>query len=168
MLAVFLTALLMHPVHETVTEMEWNPQTRRLEVAMRLDAIDEQWLRKRATRTPTPADPGNWELAYLRRHFRISEPPQKGKPDATKYRWIGRDEDKGHVWWFFELEPADRDPPQWIEHRVLFEKESNQANRILLLGTVPARTLILTMQRPRASLIPTEGHDPTSSPATGR
>ncbi len=35
----------MHPVHETVTEVQWNFKTHRMEVAVRLAAEDERWIR---------------------------------------------------------------------------------------------------------------------------
>ena len=42
-----LFSALLHPVHETVAEVEWNADTNRIEVALRLDALDEQWLAKK-------------------------------------------------------------------------------------------------------------------------
>ena len=166
MFACLLVALVMHPVHETVAEVEWNPDSGRLEVALRFDAIDEQWLKRR--HASRHQDEGGWQTAYVRQRFRITELPAKGEPDETKYRWIGRDEDRGHVWWFFEIEPADKEPPEWIEQRVLLEKEDNQVNRVLLLGRVPKQTLILTMQRPRASLKQAQLHESESHARDGR
>lgn len=166
MLGVFLLTLLMHPVHESVAEVEWNRDTCRLEVALRLDALDEQYLSRRS-----PQDKGEedqWQIEYLRRHFRIASVPAEGEPDPSTYRWIGRDEDRGHVWWYFEIEPADKQPPDWIEQRVLFEKEANHANRVVLLGSVPKRTFILTMQRPKAFLNQAGNDEPESTPQIGR
>ncbi len=166
MLGFFLAALLMHPVHETVAEIEWNPETGRLEVALRLDALDEQWLRKRVPQDRQSE--GQWELAYLKSRCRIAAPPEENGVDPTTYRWIGRDEERGHVWWYFEIEPGDKQPPTWIEQRVLFEKEQNQANRVVVLGGVPKRTLVLTMQRPKAFLNQAGNDEPDSTPQTGR
>jgi hypothetical protein len=166
MFAFLLVSLVMHPVHETVAEVEWNSDQGRLEVALRIDAIDEQWLKRR--HASQHRGDGAWQTAYLRQRFRISELPAEGEPDEAKYRWIGRDEDRGHVWWFFEIEPPGRKPPSWIEQRVLLEKEDNQVNRVLLLGRVPKQTLILTMQQPRASLKQAKEHESESPVRAGR
>ena len=166
MLGFLLVAVMMHPVHETVAEIEWNPETHRLEVALRLDALDEQWLRRRATKSQPTED--HWELNYVKSRFRTAEPPAENDIDSIAYRWLGRDEERGHVWWYFEIEPFDKQPPAWIEHRVLFEKEENQANRVVLLGGVPKRTLILTMQRPKAFLNQAGNDESDSNPQTGR
>lgn len=145
-----LVSLLLHPFHETVAEVEWNRETARLEVALRMDLIDEQWLR-RAVRQGIPSD-DNWEVIYLRSRFRVSEPPEPGQPDTTKYKWIGRDEERGHVWWYFEIEPPDHMRPRWLENRMLFEKEKDQINRVVVLGGEVKQTLVLTARRPRGEL----------------
>ena len=70
MFAVLTFAALLHPVHETVSELEWNAKTGRLEVALRLDALDEQWLREQTD--GRASDVAGWVLPYLRQKFRIS------------------------------------------------------------------------------------------------
>lgn len=174
MFGFLLIGALLHPVHETVAEIEWNAQSQCLEVAIRLDVLDEQWLRRRAAK---PSDSravkdGNeserWELVYLRNRFRISEIPGKDKPDDATYRWIGRDQQRGHVWWYFEIEPGDKLPPAWLVHRVLFEKESNQANRVVMLGEAPKRSFILNKQRPKVFLQQNDQNEPNTTPQSGR
>lgn len=157
---------MLHPVHETVAEVEWNRDSGRLEVALRLDALDEQWLRKRMGSTKVRE--GEWEIAYLHNRFRISDRPREGEADSVVYRWVGRDEDRGHVWWYFEVVPADKKVPAWIENRVLFEKGENHAHRLVILGAVPKRTLLLTMQSPRAPWKQAENDESESDATTGR
>lgn len=148
---LLLISLLVHPVHETVAEIEWNAETRRLEVALRLDALDEQWLRKRHQKgEPNVA---KWALPYLQERFRIAPlPKDKQQPDSTTYHWVGRDEEGAHVWWFFEIATADQQPPTVIEQRMLWQREENYTHRILVLDQVPRRSLTLTIQRPKANL----------------
>lgn len=150
MSAILLFAALIHPVHETVAEVEWNPKTERLEVALRLDALDEQWLRKRAD--GDAEDVAAWALPYLRDRFRISERPKKNEQDRTAYRWIGRQAEGSHVWWFFEIGPEDKQRPSWIDVRLLLERERNYTNRILILDQAPRRSLTLTIEKPKANL----------------
>ena len=149
MFPILLVALL-HPVHETVSEVEWNPTSRRLEVAMRLDVLDEQWLRRQSN--ARDSEYSRWATAYLRRHFRITLPAKKGEPDSARYHWIGRDEEGSHAWWYFEIEPRDGQKPTWIEVRTLLERDESYVNRILVLGRAPRRALTLTIQQPKASL----------------
>ena len=170
MFAVFVLTALLHPVHETVAEIQWNAKTERLEVALRLDSLDEQWLRKKANRGEDEIS--KWAPDYLRQKFRVSKPPQKRQRDGTKYRWVGRDEEGSHVWWFFEIEPADQKRPAWIDVRILYEREKNYTNRILILDQLPRRSLTLTIQRPKSNLNQaadeTSPAQPTSTPPTDR
>ena len=182
MFGFLLIGALLHPVHETVAEIEWNARSGCLEVAIRLDVLDEQWLRRLAVRAnderaKTAKDERaakakdqaeRWELAYLRNRFRISEMPGKNKPDDVTYRWIGRDQQRGHVWWYFEIEPGDKMPPAWLEHRVLFEKESDQSNRVVLLGGAPKTSFILNKQRPKIFLKQDDQNEPKTIPQPGR
>ena len=150
MLNLLLASLLLHPVHETVAEIEWNPQSKRLEVALRLDVLDEQWLRKRNRRGES--DGMKWASRYLRQHFRIAALPKEAQRDSTDYHWVGREEEGSHVWWFFEIEPGDQKRPEWIEQRMLLEREENYTHQILILDQVPRRSLTLTIQRTKANL----------------
>ena len=154
----------LHPVHETVSEMEWNRETGRLEVAMRLDVLDEQWLAKRFAKSrPTKT----WASEYVRQRIRIRPLPTNEKrrevDDSCTYHWIGRTEEGSHAWWYFEIEPADGEAPTWIDHRVLFERRENYTNRVLILGKVPRQSLSLTSEKPKAKLDPIPD-EPKSSP----
>jgi len=144
-----LLALLVHPVHETISEIQWNRESGRLEVAMRLDVLDQQWLSKRYSRSEPES---RWATRYLRGRFRVTPRPQNQQTDETKYHWIGRQAEGRHVWWYFEIEPPDRQPPKWIEHRVLLDREHNYVNRVVILDGVKRRALTLTQQRPKQNL----------------
>jgi hypothetical protein len=149
MFPVLIAAVLLHPVHETVAEIEWNGESKRLEVALRMDVLDEQWLRQRGGRRQ---DVSKWAIGYLRQRFRVADLPKQERRDPTTYHWIGRDKEGSHVWWYFEIEPANQKRPTWIDQRVLFERDQDYANRILILDQVPRRSLTLTIQGPRADL----------------
>ncbi len=166
-LSLLLTAALLHPVHETVSEVEWNHETKRLEVALRFDPLDEQWLKSKLA---ADKDVAQWAVEYLGRRFRIMGEEEKSKSDSSEripqasYHWIGRDDKKSHVWWYFEIEPADHQKPRSIDQRILFERNDGQVNRILFLGQVPRRAVTLTIQRPKAYL--DEADDEQISPST--
>jgi len=200
---LLLTLLLFHPVHETIAEVEWNGKTGRIEVSIRLDAIDDQWIQKNMKRSsakrtgPQPRriyrsqgesvspplkpssdyldgkNAANWRLEYARSRFRLpravndnasSPPVASDRPPGNRpaqreemtqrYHWLGIEEERGHVWWFFEIETPNRKRPVWLENRMLFDKEANQANRVIVLGTTPSRTLLHTAKSPRQPLFP--------------
>lgn len=213
-----LTFLVVHPVHETISEIEWNDDTKRLEVAMRVDAIDDQWIRKQSLSTypgmrfeqldrgasagrgntkglrsrdkrknsERALGPGtvNWRLQYVEKFFRVDPTTRIDQKAAQKnqltdesnadpassregtrqgsslhdsnatYHWIGVEEDRGHVWWFFEIAPKSKLPPEVLENRILFAKETNQINRVIVLGVNPKRSLVHSSENPRRSLFP--------------
>ncbi len=149
MLIALLWMMLVHPVHETVTEVEWNAKTLKLEVALRLDVDDEQWIKKRMKGGD---DVKVWALQYLRSRLRIADAATANAEDPTTYHWVGRDRDGAHVWWYIEVEPTDQRPPEWIDHRVLFDREPDFLNRVLILGQTPPRALNVTAERSKVRL----------------
>ena len=162
---ILLISALLHPVHETVAEIEWNTETGRLEVALRIDVLDQQWLQKKLGRQEKVSQ---WAIRYLRQNFRITDRPKNNEPDKTSYRWIGRKEEGSHVWWYFEIEPPDKKRPTWIDQRVMLEREENYTNRILILDQTPRRSLDLNAQRPKANLDEAEDDTDSTPPADRR
>ena len=159
----FLFLLLMHPVHATVAEIQWNPTTRRMEVALGLDALDAQWLSKQAVAAKRGK---SWRLAYLRQKFRITDTVGAGQSETSSYHWIGREQKGARVWWFFEIEPVDARKPQWIQQRILNDREPNYTHRILILGESGKRSLNLSSQKNRARF--DQAQDDGTSKATDR
>ncbi len=145
-----LLALLLHPVHETVAEVEWNSQSARLEVALRLSVLDQQWIGRQASNQSDVAD---WATQYLKRRFRI-EPAAASSEEhkQASYHWVGREYRGSHVWWYFEIEPKNKKPPSTIVQRVLFERNDGYVNRVVVLGQNTRRALRLTKSNPSAKL----------------
>lgn len=149
-------AMLVHPVHETVTEVQWNPQTHRMEVAVRLDVEDEQWIKSKVSGgDETPI----WAIRYLKKRLRVTDPPKSKAPpgskaaeDSATYHWIGRDRDGAHVWWYFEIQPNDGKQPEWIDCRLLFDREPDFLHRLLVLDHTPPRAMNLTATRSKVRL----------------
>ncbi|WP_372894742.1 DUF6702 family protein [Stieleria sp.] len=165
-LVALWSTLLMHPVHETVCEIEWNAESRRVEVALRIDVLDEQWM---ARSIQADADE-DWQGEYLR--SKLFFDPQVGqgeraeseaaKPEAVKLsgrpiRWVGRKLDGGHAWWFFEVVCQDGKPPTSFQTRLLFDRQRDYQHRIVVLGKPVADdgkrvSILLTEQKPSAAL----------------
>ncbi len=161
-----LIATLLHPMHETVAEVQWNPKTHRVEVALRLSVLDQQWIQRNHTgaKGDKTDEIKTWAIGYLSKTFAVD--PGKSKPVKPPiYHWVGRKEEGAHVWWFFEIEPASKRPPKVLSQRMFFEREQGYVNRVLILApsprqedhprkdaTVPRRSVTLTIQRPTTNL----------------
>lgn len=168
----FILTLLLHPFHETVAEVQWNPESRRMEVALRLDLLDHQWIRRHhgdASRAGSKKPDRPWQLEYLRPRFRFyrsvddtasSADGERGgasangerASDRVRYRWVGQKLDGAHIWWFFEVEPASGERPREIGSRLLADRDDRYTHRITVLGVKPRRAFALTDERPRAPL----------------
>ena len=142
----------MHPVHGTISEVQWNAKTSRVEVALRLDVLDEQWILKRVAEGTVKGDAGR--LEYLRQRYRVTPLPKKDQKNSASYHWIGRQTDGAHVWWYFEIQPPGKRQPDWLETKVLFDHTGNYQHRIVFVDEVPKRSVDLNRKKPRALFQP--------------
>src|SRR6056297_3111921 len=165
MLACVFLLVMLHPVHETAAEVQWNSESKRLEVALRLDMQDEQWIRRQMTKSGDSEKTSSWALKYLSQRFRIARLPQQNHPDSTRYHWIGRSEEGAHRWWYFEIQPLDGQVPQWIDQRVLLDRESNYTHRVLILNHTPPRAVNVTSGHSRVRLNNIDHESSTGSPS---
>lgn len=146
-----LLAVLLHPVHETVAEIEWNSKTGRLEVALRLSVLDEQWIERQAG---SKGSVQVWATKYLESRFRID--PNAGKDEKKKsatYHWVGRQQQGSHVWWYFEIEPREQKRPSVISQKMLFDRNEGYVNGVVVLTKKTRRAVTLTASKPQAKLV---------------
>lgn len=114
--AVFL--LMMHPVRETLAEIQCNDQTNRLEVALRLSVEDERELlgvrfeslvsdevRLREAVLDTLCSRMRFGSRNLVETQRLSETQRREL--RSRYHWVGRETEGAHVWWYFEFERGE-------------------------------------------------------------
>lgn len=159
------TAVLMHPVHETLCEVEWNSEERCVEVAMRVDVLDEQWMKKKwlESKRPDPSgghEASNWRIDLLRQQF-LFDPTTGPAPDTKRtgrpLRWVGRKSEGAHVWWFFEVVCRDGRPPESAESTLLLDRHPDYQHHIVVLGNPPSkkdkgRSVTLTKDAPKAAI----------------
>lgn len=159
---LLIAATVLHPSHQTLAEVEWNVDTGRMEVALMFDVLDEQWIERHHR------GGDGWRLRYLSRHFRFSADRRGAGEVVTadqdragaggmgrggdRYRWVGRKQDGGHVWWFFEVALRGGDRPRSVTSRVLFDRDDRYVHRVVVLGSKPRRVLELTPDRPSGDL----------------
>ncbi|MEO1529620.1 MAG: DUF6702 family protein [Planctomycetota bacterium] len=155
-----LTALLLHPVHETLSELEWNPKSERVEVALRLSLEDEDWIVRHHGPLPAGKEKrGDWYRDLLAAQMvfdpvlKTEDSPPRGRP----IHWLGRKEEGAHVWWFFEV-GGKKTPPKTLDMSLLFDRDTNYRHRVILLGNKSTgdakkhRALELSVAKPRAQL----------------
>jgi hypothetical protein len=134
MYAVFLLPwLLLHPFHVTLTEAEWNPQSQRLECALRVDPRDLDLALSRQAEQPdfserlTKAELRRAAESYLQKHIRL----QRGDEASGRLHWVGTEADRKYRWFYFELEPPAGEGPLRMVHRVFFQVQSGQRNTVV-------------------------------------
>jgi hypothetical protein len=182
---LFITLVCMHPVHASLSEVQWNDEKKCLEVSLRLSPEDANWILKSSQAAREVATQphaltadmpgGNSErrdesndpdsvpaLAYLRHHYRIEPPPESGKDDPTLYRWIGREDAAGHQWWHFEMVPSRPVPPQHWSVSMLLDRGPEYQHRVVVLGHEPPTSMDFSRQQTRLSI--QTWNNPTSAP----
>ena len=97
-----------HSSHSSVTEAEWNKDSRRFEIAMKVriadlqDAISAKQGKRLRLHTGSPADA---ILEYLTENFYVTF----SENQKCRLRWVGMELELHDVWLYFEAEPvADR------------------------------------------------------------
>ena len=155
--ATVCSTLLLHPVHETYCELEWNDDSGCCEVALRVHVLDEQ----RSRRSITSAETDQWQPDYLRERL-FFDPKEdldsRGKPflRGRPLRWVGRKTESAHVWWFFEVVCKDGRPPETMQTHLFFDQEQDFRHQVVILGNKdqqgknPAK--VMTKTRPRITL----------------
>ncbi|GAA5505273.1 DUF6702 family protein [Novipirellula caenicola] len=168
MFQALLFLVMMHPVHETVSEVQWNPESKRFEIALRLHILDQQWIEQQADKS---AGIETAAVRYLNKTFQIrpvggnAEKNTDRKPSKAKIHWVGRKDEGSHVWWYFELQPtlpetasasqsesANEVPKFEITQRMFFERQEGFRNRVILLGELSKTAITLTIEHPTAPL----------------
>ncbi|ADV62808.1 hypothetical protein Isop_2230 [Isosphaera pallida ATCC 43644] len=146
-----------HPFHVTIAEVEYNPETNRFEVALRVDPLDlQQALAKRLKqperdleRIENLQDHLN---GYVADHFRIVG--ADGSSPANPLSWVGHEIDVKTAWLYFEITAPDRTAPDsCIVAQTMFQElEPNYVHTINYAHGRLRTTLRLTYEQPRAPL----------------
>lgn len=162
-IAGMLTAvptLAAHPFHSTSTEMEWNPESRRFEVALQLPGlqIDEELsrLHKRHINMESTADAEQLLEKYIKSKFEVTGMGL----DQCQLHWVGVEIDARNVWAYFEVEllpspPApqsasSRSMPEGLNFtcRYFIDSHEGQVNLITVIEGTHRATAQLTADQP--------------------
>jgi hypothetical protein len=135
-IAIALLVAALHPFHSSVGEAQWNGESKRLEIALRLDprdldaALSEQEERRVVLERESDEAAQKLLIKYLKQHVWLE---REGTEPRGGFHWVGREDQPRHVWVFFELAPPEGDGELRMGHRVLMEVEPTQTNTLILL-----------------------------------
>ena len=101
-----------HPLHSQVTELEWNPDSRRYEVAMRLDAAGLEDALSARTGRRVRLEVANFDTTvlqnYLSDSFDVTQGSAKQSGESSGcIHWAGLELELHSVWLYFEYEPEN-------------------------------------------------------------
>lgn len=123
---------IFHPFYVSVTEIEYNKNTRTVQVSVRVFFDDfEKALEKKYKTKVNILKPANrkavdvWIAAYLKDHLKINA---NGKILDLKYQGYEIEEDA--AWCYFETAELEAVTQLNIENNILFEQHSSQSNMI--------------------------------------
>ncbi|MEZ6132732.1 MAG: DUF6702 family protein [Planctomycetaceae bacterium] len=104
-----LSAVNAHPFHASTTEIEWNGESQRFEVAMKLRIVDleDAVSRQQGSRFRIEHSSNVRPLLqqYLQKHFAIT----RGSDQETHLHWVGYELELHDVWIYFEAESVAYD-----------------------------------------------------------
>ncbi len=147
---ILLTCLLSlfstHPLHVSVTEIEFDEKERRLEIMMRVFADDlELTMRKQLNRpeldimSPKGLTLDQMMGSYLKNHFSIS---LEGKPQKVNY--LGHESEGEAFIFYVEVSNVKKLKTILIKNDILMETHDDQSNlvHVTVRGTVRSLRLV--------------------------
>ena len=154
-----------HPVHASFAEVEFNPKSRVLEVALEVDARDLEVLLKARAGRPVDlektADLDKLIVPYLRRAFAVrvlktknanNAKNAKKKNPPSNIRWVGMELPGAKAVLYFTVPLGRRTRNLVLENRVFFDLDRKQVNTVELRTGDKRTTLTFTVRQPRHPL----------------
>ncbi len=122
--------LTAHPFHLSLAEAEFNPQSKHLEVALKVYPPDLlRALKARVSGGALPKEKvSEVTTNYLKEVFRV----QLANGKSSSLDWVGMEENLKATWLYFQFPLPDGLNGVKIENRIFFEFESRQINTINL------------------------------------
>lgn len=134
-----------HKYYTSLAELNYNAETKSVEVSMRVFADDLELAltrrNKRAVYLDKTKDASALVLIYLKDVFEL----KNGKGEVKALRWIGMETKADVVWLYFEIPMPEGLEGTALRHRLLFDLFEDQVN--LVNGKDGGRKLDLSFKR---------------------
>lgn len=143
-----------HESHVAIAEIQWNEESGKLEVALRVRPEDLEEALTRMLRAEPRVNLDTYEdvdrhiADYLRPRFTLS---LAGK--RQKLHWVGKEVDLRHAWLYFELD-AERFEQATLGCTVLMDILPDQLNTVLLRQGRQRVSFDFVRQRPSQEISP--------------
>ena len=141
-----------HPFHSNITEIEWNPESGRFEVAMKLDAAGMEDAisvdRKRVFRLESDDEPDSAVRKYVSARFDLQHPDAH----SASIRWVGHELELHAIWIYFEVIPEAKESSGDGKRQPLFSPpapEDVEIRNSCLMDVRPETVHIITVRSGR-------------------
>ncbi len=133
--SVFLIFMpLSHPIHVSITEINWNESTKSLEIAHKIfiddleDALEKQFnLRLHLATDRENEETDMYLKKYLAQHFQLQG---NGKP--LLYHYLGKEYEQQAIWVFAEVQGVRKLKNLEIKNAILVDLYADQDNLLHL------------------------------------
>jgi hypothetical protein len=142
-----------HPFHVCTGEMEYNAQTKRWEVSLKMHPSDiEAAIRKKTgKKVDVAAKEGSPELTdYLTTHFQLSCAAPAKIGSKAKLEFVGAELERGWLWVYFELPAPAGKGAVSLSHTVLLDQVDKQINTMLVKKNGRKSSLQFTIEKRKA------------------
>ncbi|MGF1581444.1 MAG: DUF6702 family protein [Gemmataceae bacterium] len=142
-----------HPFHASIAEAEWNPKTKKLEIALWVHPVDLEKALNRATKQQIDLDKtANLDghiTAYLKKV--VSVKTAKGK--SKQLEWVGKEIKLKGAWLYFQFSLEGGPVGTKISNRIFFELLPDQENTITFRDRGNKRRRSVTCTRTQPEIV---------------
>ncbi len=155
-LAVQAASPPLHPFHTSVAELEYNVESKRIEVSVKLHStdMDNALSAVLGKRVDIEKDQVDKELMkYLESHFYLlPESAAKAeeiteKTPLSKVHFIGKESDKGWLWVYFEMELPETDETLALVNTVFLDRIKDQINTVSVRANAKRQSMKMTRKK---------------------
>jgi len=141
-----------HPFHVSIAEAEWNDESGRLEVAMRLNPVDlEQTLRQRSG-LPIDLDKSGRIEQLVEQYLRSSFFAKDREGQRCEIEWVGKETTIREAWIYFEVALPNGLDGVSFGNVFLFERMADQVNTVNFHSGNKRQSLRFTVEQPEQVL----------------
>ena len=161
-------AAVVHHFAETLSEVDYNAETKSFEWALSMSPSDLEWILGRRARKDVNLEKTEGVDQLIQDY--LGEVVRAWAPDGTelKLAWVGKEVEVKRVWLYFEFAlPKGVEGPERVKlsNRVLMRWERDQVNSVSLRAGELSRSIALTRKAPTHVLERIE--EPEKTPPEG-
>lgn len=150
-----------HPFHTSTAEAEWNAETKRLEVAMRVSGEDLEAALNSKSKERVQLEDGDAAdeaiQAYLKESFVIRKSTED---EPLELYWVGKEVTPKAVWLYFEVGAPEGVAGHELTNRLLLDVEATQINTLVLKLDGRKVSLRCDRKRPTVAIRATDEAQP--------